>query len=173
MTGKVITGENGDRTGENGVRTGESGVRTGENGARIGESGVRLSENGVRTGENGDRTGENGVRTGKSGVRTGENGDRTGESGDRTGENGVRLSLSGDLTVKTARRLFDRTPVFGAGVVSVDLASVGETDSAGLALLVHWCNRASASSAELKFSGAPAQLRRLSEITGLEGLFGD
>ena len=90
---------------------------------------------------------------------------------DITGESG-RLRLSGDLTMETARRLFDRTPPFGPGAVTVDLEAVGEADSAGLALLVHWSNLACAASAEPVFTGAPAQLRRLAKITGLGDLFG-
>ena len=91
---------------------------------------------------------------------------------------GNRITLSGDLTVKTARRLFDKmpafgeTPAFGAQEVTVDLKSVREADSAGLALLVHWSNLARSSSAELVFTGAPAQLRQMAKITGLEELFG-
>lgn len=84
---------------------------------------------------------------------------------------GGGIGLSGDLTVKTARRLFDQTPPFGPGEGTVDLESVRETDSAGLALLVHWSNVARSSSAELVFTGAPAQLRQLAKIAGLAALF--
>ena len=83
-----------------------------------------------------------------------------------------RFSLSGDLTAETARSLFDRMPKFGGGEVNVDLESVHEVDSAGLALLVHWSNLAAASSGRLTFTGAPTQLRQMAKITGLEELFG-
>ena len=83
-----------------------------------------------------------------------------------------RFALSGDLTAETARSLFDRMPKFGGGEVNIDLESVREVDSAGLALLLHWSNLAVASSGRLNFTGAPTQLRQMAKITGLEELFG-
>ena len=80
---------------------------------------------------------------------------------------GGGFGLSGDLTVKTARRLFDQTPPFAPGEMRINLAAVGEADSAGLALLVHWSNLAGSSSTKLVFTDAPAQLRQLAKISGL------
>ncbi len=82
-----------------------------------------------------------------------------------------RVELSGDLTVKTARRLFDQPPRLHPGEVRMDLAAVREVDSAGLALLVHWDNLAAASAGKLTYTNAPAQLREMAKITGLEALF--
>ena len=80
------------------------------------------------------------------------------------------LALRGDLTYATVRRLFADTPVF-ADTVTVDLQAVAGVDSAGLALLVHWDNVAAANAAELRFTGAPTQLKQMAKISGLESLF--
>ena len=80
---------------------------------------------------------------------------------------GNRIELSGDLTVQTVRSLFDRTPRFPPGEMSVALETVREVDSAGLALLVRWSNLAGLST-RLTFTGAPPELQQMSKITGLE-----
>ena len=85
------------------------------------------------------------------------------------------MQVDGDLTLQTVRAWFERTPNFGEarGQVCVDLANLREIDSAGLALLVHWCNRANASSNQLTFINAPRPLHQLAKISGLEELFGE
>ena len=83
-----------------------------------------------------------------------------------------RLQLRGALTVKTARRLYDRTPRFRPGEMRLDLASVSEADSAGLALLLHWANLAQNAHGRLTFTNAPPQLREIAKITNLAELFG-
>ena len=93
------------------------------------------------------------------------------------------MQVDGDLTLQTVRAWFERTPNFGEargeahgearGEACVDLANLREIDSAGLALLVHWCNRANASSNQLTFINAPRPLRQLAKISGLEELFGE
>lgn len=84
-----------------------------------------------------------------------------------------RITLSGSLSVTTVRQLFVQTPQFGAERVNIDLASVQEVDSTGLALLVHWVNVARASSNKLSFTGVPAQLQALAKIAGMEQLFAE
>lgn len=83
-----------------------------------------------------------------------------------------RMQLHGALTVKTARRLFDRTPRFRSAETHLDLAAVSEADSAGLALLVHWFNLAQAARGRLTFTNASPQLRQIAKITNLAELFG-
>ncbi len=85
------------------------------------------------------------------------------------------MELDGDLTLQTVRAWFEQTPHFGQtqGEMCVNLANLREVDSAGLALLVHWCNRANASSGQLTFINAPRPLRQLAKISGLEELFGE
>ncbi|MDD9858222.1 MAG: STAS domain-containing protein [Gammaproteobacteria bacterium] len=88
-----------------------------------------------------------------------------------------RIALAGDLTSRTVPALFAQTPRFGAGAADasaplrIDLRAVGEVDSSGLALLLHWANTAAAgSSGKLTFTGAPPQLCEMAKITGLEAL---
>lgn len=79
------------------------------------------------------------------------------------------IELSGDLTSRTVGALFAQTPRFGGQPMHVDLRAVGDVDSSGLALLLHWSHLAGASAGKLVFTGAPAQLREMAKITGLEG----
>ncbi|MGR3985306.1 MAG: STAS domain-containing protein [Gammaproteobacteria bacterium] len=92
---------------------------------------------------------------------------------------GGNIRVRGDLTAATARALFEdkwleREPRSAAAPaeIRIDLSEVGEADSAGLALLLHWANRIEAASGKAVFAGAPKQLRRMAKISGLEGLFG-
>jgi len=80
-----------------------------------------------------------------------------------------RIQLSGDLTSRTVSALFARAPQFGGQPVRVDLSAVGDVDSSGLALLLHWSQLAGASAGQLVFTGAPAQLCKMAKIAGLEG----
>lgn len=86
--------------------------------------------------------------------------------------NDDHIAVSGAVTVKTARKLYDQTPQFYPGALRVDLQGVSEADSAGLALLVHWSNLATAATCELTFASPPDQLRELAKIMKLDRLFG-
>lgn len=81
------------------------------------------------------------------------------------------ITLSGALTVKTARELFNQTPQFDGEELNVNLDGIREVDSAGLALLLHWSNMANAASSNLTFTNPPTQLREIAKIMGLETLF--
>lgn len=82
-------------------------------------------------------------------------------------------SLSGELS-------FDRVPAAlealrpalkaGQGPLEIDLGGVTRADSAGLALLLELARAARAAGRELRFTRAPAQLRRLAEFFGLAEL---
>lgn len=82
------------------------------------------------------------------------------------------FELAGDLTFSTAPQWFAETPRFDAGQTParIDLRAVGEVDSGGLALLLHWRQAAARAGAGLTFTGAPAQLREMAKITGVAGL---
>lgn len=80
------------------------------------------------------------------------------------------IKLSGDLTSRTVTALFAQTPRFSGRQVRIDLRAVGDVDSSGLALLLHWSHLAGASAGQLVFTGAPAQLCEMAKITGLDGL---
>ena len=92
--------------------------------------------------------------------------------------NGARLqcqaagqfSLSGELSfasvpelVEAGEQLFD-----SVDVISVDLADVGRSDSAGLALLVSWVRQARQLDKRLSFQHVPAQLLGLARVSGVD-----
>lgn len=79
--------------------------------------------------------------------------------------------LRGNLTVHTVPQWQGNPPSFQSPQAAISLAAVQETDSAGLALLVHWANLARAAGVRLKFTDAPAQLSELAKINGLQELF--
>jgi len=94
-----------------------------------------------------------------------------------------RLELAGDLTGGSVPGLFAQTPRFDAesaaaesdasaepAALCIDLRAAGEVDSSGLALLLHWRGVAARANARLTFTGAPAQLREMAKITGVETL---
>lgn len=54
-----------------------------------------------------------------------------------------------------------------AGAASLDLSGVTHADSAGLAFLLELRRRARDQGRELRFTGAPAQLRQLADFFGL------
>jgi len=89
------------------------------------------------------------------------------------------FELTGDLTASTVLELFAQTPRFTAEspagaspACRIDLRALGEVDSAGLALLLHWRATATAAGARLTFTAPPPQLREMAKITGTESLLG-
>lgn len=58
----------------------------------------------------------------------------------------------------------------GSGPLELDLSGVTRADSSGLALLLELSRMARARKRELRITRAPAQLRRLAEFFGLNGL---
>lgn len=82
-----------------------------------------------------------------------------------------RLAVHGPLRFATVTGLLGGLPA-APGNLTLDLSAVDGVDSAGLALLVEWQRRARAAGGRLEFTGAPAQLRRLAEIGGVDTLLG-
>jgi phospholipid transport system transporter-binding protein len=56
------------------------------------------------------------------------------------------------------------------GSLRVDLGAVRHTDSAGLALLVHWQRLARQRGLDLEFHHAPDQLMDMARLSGLDGI---
>jgi phospholipid transport system transporter-binding protein len=78
--------------------------------------------------------------------------------------------LSGDLSFVTVPQLAaqgERLFQEGDSVV-LDLADLGRSDSAGLALLVSWIRLARRHNKQLSFHAIPAQLLGLARVGGLE-----
>ena len=84
------------------------------------------------------------------------------------------LAVDGDLVFDTVSELIEpggEVVEAATGVLRVDLANVGRTDSAGLALLLEWLGRAREQSLEVRFDNVPAQMLRIAHASGLEELF--
>ena len=89
-------------------------------------------------------------------------------------EDGARLTIDGDLNLSSVATLFADAPAFGKNLRSIDLQEVGDSDSAGLALLLHWSHvakRATGVAAKLQFTHAPPRLRKLAKVAGVDDLF--
>ena len=80
-------------------------------------------------------------------------------------------SISGALTFDTVPDLYRSSADWfksGTGDLTLDLAQVSNTDSAGLALLVEWLRRARDIKRILRFTNVPAQVQTLIRINGLQ-----
>ncbi len=80
--------------------------------------------------------------------------------------------LVGDLTVHCARHGYENSPEFTGAVCQMDLESIQNMDSAGLALLVYWYNQAARSSCHLEFLNVPDKLVQIAEMGSLGEVFG-
>ena len=85
-----------------------------------------------------------------------------------------RYKVTGDLDfssvaplVEDGERLFASA---GAGPLDIDLAEVGQANSAGLALLFEWLDQARGRGQTLRFNSFPNSLARIAAITNLTGL---
>ena len=81
-----------------------------------------------------------------------------------------QFSLTGDLSFETVPQLVDAgAQLFQAGdQVCIDLAQIGRSDSAGLALLMSWLRLARQSGKQLSFQQVPPQLLGLARVSGVE-----
>lgn len=90
---------------------------------------------------------------------------------DLSGEGG-KYRLAGCFGFETAARALDRgDELFRAHPdVEVDLSGVSDADSAGLAVLLAWIERARRRGHTLRYVGLPAQLAAIARITEVEPL---
>jgi phospholipid transport system transporter-binding protein len=79
-------------------------------------------------------------------------------------------TVAGALTFETVPGLYQSASNWfaGAGDLTIDLAQVTRTDSAGLALLIEWLRCARAANRTLRFANIPAQVQTLIRINGLQ-----
>lgn len=82
-------------------------------------------------------------------------------------------AVSGALTFDTVPGLYKASTVWfeGTGDLTLDLAQVTNTDSAGLALLIEWLRRARDRKRSLRFTNIPAQVQTLMRINNLQDAF--
>ena len=80
--------------------------------------------------------------------------------------------LQRDLTFATVNEILTQSlPLFsGQTSISVDLEQVGESDSAGLALLIEWVSWANENDCDIRFENIPQQLKTIAEISEVSGL---
>jgi len=80
--------------------------------------------------------------------------------------------LRGELSFATVTDLSKRSAemLWGAEQVTLDLAGVTRTDSAGLALLVEWLRHAHRKSKAIQFRNIPQQMMAVAQVAGLDKL---
>ena len=85
-----------------------------------------------------------------------------------------RFRVSGVLDASTATSVLEDSEArfTQAPKIDVDLGGVGESDSAGLALLIEWLRIARQSGKEIHFANVPAQIEALARISEVEDLLG-
>jgi phospholipid transport system transporter-binding protein len=86
-----------------------------------------------------------------------------------------RFRVSGVLDATTATDVLEQSEsrfTQAASKIDVDLGGVGESDSAGLALLIEWLRMAKQSGKEIHFANVPAQIEALARISEVEDLIG-
>jgi phospholipid transport system transporter-binding protein len=85
-----------------------------------------------------------------------------------------RFRVSGVLDASTAAEVLEESEArfTEAPKIDIDLGGVGESDSAGLALLIEWLRMAKQSGKEIHFANLPAQIQALARISEVEDLIG-
>jgi phospholipid transport system transporter-binding protein len=84
-----------------------------------------------------------------------------------------RWRLDGDLALPQVARLAAGPPPAGdTGSVELDLAGVGRTSSAAVALMLHWQAGLRACGSRLVLVNAPQSLHRLAALSNVDGLLG-
>ena len=85
-----------------------------------------------------------------------------------------RFRVSGVLDASTAREVLEESEARFeqfAGL-DIDLGGVGESDSAGLALMIEWLRLARQGNKAIVFANVPAQIEALARISEVEDLIG-
>ncbi|MDT4330374.1 STAS domain-containing protein [Methylomonas sp. MED-D] len=79
-------------------------------------------------------------------------------------------AVTGNLTFASIDRQSLKSFKFLKGMdsICIDLAQVGTTDSAGLALMIEWIKQSRASRVRLTFKNVPAQLLALAKLSGFD-----
>jgi phospholipid transport system transporter-binding protein len=85
-----------------------------------------------------------------------------------------QFRVSGELNADTVAKVLEQSeaPFAQAPQIDVDLSGVGESDSAGLALLIEWLRMARNSGKTIRFANVPGQIEALARISEVEDLIG-
>lgn len=90
-----------------------------------------------------------------------------------SGGSAEQAEIRGPLVFATARRAREaglRALRAGTSALVVDCASLGQTDSAGLAVLLDWLAEARRAGRSLRFANLPEDLLRLARISAVDTL---
>ena len=82
------------------------------------------------------------------------------------------VRLAGELSYATVNNVLQETDTLfeSFSLLDIDLADVTRSDSAGLALLVHWMRQADTGNKKLVFHNIPAQMVAIAAASGLDEL---
>lgn len=85
---------------------------------------------------------------------------------------GGRFEILGELSFQTAATALEKSKaVFSKhSIIEIDLAGVTRADSAGLALMLEWVNRARNNAHDLRFTNIPAQIISIAQISEVEDM---
>lgn len=87
-------------------------------------------------------------------------------------QTGERSRVSGALHFTTVSRLLEQgeAAIIEGRAAIIDLGSVAESDSAGLALLIEWLSVAKESKRALRYENIPEQIQELARLSEVEML---
>lgn len=82
------------------------------------------------------------------------------------------ILLSGELSFATVSKVLEQATQMFEPIADLDinLAEVSRSDSAGLALLVHWIRQANKTNKKIVFHNIPAQMLAIADASGLDEL---
>jgi len=82
------------------------------------------------------------------------------------------IFVGGELTFSTVNEILAKAEDLFKSIAAwdIDLAEVGRSDSAGLALLVHWMRQANMSNKKIVFHNIPQQMLAIAAASGLDEL---
>lgn len=82
------------------------------------------------------------------------------------------ILVSGELTFATVNAVLGEIQTLATSlpVLNIDLADVTRSDSAGLALLVHWMRVAKTAKKPILFHNIPGQMLAIASASGLDDL---
>jgi len=82
------------------------------------------------------------------------------------------IQISGELSFSTVSQILKQSLDLFEPIVDldIDLAEVNRSDSAGLALLVHWIRLAKQENKKIAFHNVPAQMLAIADVSGLNEL---
>ena len=80
-----------------------------------------------------------------------------------------RVIVTGELTFSSVNSLLKQSDVMFQSIapLHIDLANIVRSDSAGLALLIHWIRNAYTENKEIVFQHIPAQLLAIASASDL------